>query len=148
MLEGSPKDNVLPARARAVVNFRILPGDSVAGVVDRVRRIIDDPSVQIHGLPFPVEPSPISPTNGAAWATLEETIRQVYPDAIVAPYLVLGATDSRYFQTLTPSVYRFAAIRIDATDLTRIHGIDERVSVAGYLQGIRFLAQLLRNTAG
>ena len=48
MLEGSPKDNVLPARARAVVNFRILPGDSVSGVLEHVRRVIDDPRVEIR----------------------------------------------------------------------------------------------------
>ena len=79
---------------------------------------------------------------------LEESIRQTYPDAVVAPYLVLGATDSRYFRDLTPNVYRFAAIRIDDSDLKRIHGTNERVSAAAYLEGVRFLAQLLRNTAG
>jgi carboxypeptidase PM20D1 len=148
VLEGSPKDNVLPSRARAVVNFRILPGDTVSGVVERVRRVIDDPLVGIRPDPSAEEPSPVSPANGEAWMKIEETIRQTYPDAILAPYLVLGATDSRFFRGLTPNVYRFAAIRIDNADLKRIHGVDERASVAAYLEGVRFLAQLIRNTAG
>lgn len=148
MLEGSPKDNVLPSQARAVVNFRILPGDSVAGVVDRVRRIVDNPRVEVRPLAFTTEPSLVSPTNDAAWALLERSIRQVYGDAVVAPYLVLGGTDSRYFRELTPNVYRFAAVRIEVADLPRIHGTNERISVASYLEGVRFLAQLLRNVAG
>jgi carboxypeptidase PM20D1 len=148
VLEGSPKDNVLPARARAVVNFRILPGDSVAGVLEHVRRVVDDPRVEIRPDPGAVEPSPVSPASGEAWGRIVETIRQTYPDAVVAPYLVLGATDSRYFRDLTPNVYRFAAIRIDDADLKRIHGVNERVAVAAYLEGVRFLAQLIRNTAG
>ncbi len=148
VLEGSPKDNVLPARARAVVNFRILPGDSVSGVLERVRRVIDDPRVEIRPDASAVEPSPVSSIDDEAWVKLQETIRQTYPDALVAPYLVLGATDSRYFRDLTPNVYRFAAMRIDTADLTRIHGMNERLSVAAYLEGVCFLAQLIRNTAG
>jgi carboxypeptidase PM20D1 len=148
MLEGSPKDNVLPSRARAVVNFRILPGESVAGVLERVRRVVRDPRVQVRRLGFAVEPSPISPVNDPIWAQLEGTIHQVYSDAVVAPYLVLGGTDSRYFHDLTPNVYRFAAMRLVVADLARIHGINERISAVGYLEGVRFLAQLIRNTAG
>jgi carboxypeptidase PM20D1 len=148
MLEGSPKDNVLPSQARAVVNFRILPGDSIAGVVDHVRRVIDDLRVDVGVVGIATEPSQVSPTNTDAWALLERSIRQVYSDAVVVPYLVLGGTDSRYFRDLTPNVYRFAGIRLDAEDLSRFHGTNERIAVASYLEGIRFLAQLLRNAAG
>jgi carboxypeptidase PM20D1 len=148
MLEGSPKDNVLPSRARAVVNFRIIPGERVGDVVARVRRVIDDPRVEVRVLPGAGDPSPISPTNGEEWAALERTIRQLYPDAVVAPYLVLGATDSRHLRALTPNIYRFTAGRLGADDLARVHGTNERVAVAEYLHAIRFAAQLLRNVAG
>lgn len=148
MLEGSPKDNVLPSTARAVVNFRILPGESVESVVRHVRRVVDDERVQarVHGTT--AEPSPVSPTGDSTWARLAQTIRQAYPDAIVAPYLVLGATDARHFRDLTPNVYRFAAGRMDVSDLPRAHGTNERVGVAPYLEAIGFLALLIRNVAG
>lgn len=148
MLEGSPKDNVLPSRARAVVNFRILPGDDTAGVIEHVRRVVDDPRVEIRRLGSATEPSAISSTNNDAWALLERSILQVYSDAVVIPYLVLAATDSRYFRDLTPNVYRFAGFRLGASDLSRVHGTNERISIASYLEGIRFLAQLLRTAAG
>jgi carboxypeptidase PM20D1 len=148
MLEGSPKDNVLPSRARAVVNLRILPGDSVSGVVERVRRVVDDSRVEVRPVGPLTEPSPLSPTNDAAWAVLERSIRQVYPDAVIVPYLVVGATDSRHFRDLTPNVYRFSPGRLRADDLLRPHGINERIAVDSYLEGVRFLTRLLRNVAG
>jgi carboxypeptidase PM20D1 len=147
MLEGSPKDNVLPSRARAAVNFRILPGDSVAGVIAHVKRTIDDDRVDVRPKGIEVEASPVSPVDGPAWAIVERSIRQIYTDAIIAPYLVIAATDSRYYRDLTPNVYRFAALRAHASDAGRAHGTNERVSVQAYLEGIHFIAQLLRNSS-
>lgn len=147
MLEGSPKDNVLPSQAKAAVNFRILPGDSVAGVLAHMRGVIGDDRVELTPRNPQVEPSPISSTSDTAWAIVSRTVRQSYPDAIVTPYLVLGATDSRYMRRVTPNVYRFSGTRIEKSDLERVHGTNERVSVAGYLEGIKFLAQLIRNAA-
>ena len=147
MLEGSPKDNVLPSRARAGVNFRILPGDSVAGVIAHVRKVIDDDAIDVRVQGIAVEPSRVSSTTDSAWSIVDRSIRQTYRDAVVAPYLVLGATDSRYFRDLTANVYRFAALRADTSDVSRIHGTNERVSIASYLEGIGFLTQLIRNAA-
>lgn len=147
MLEGSPKDNVLPSQAKAAVNFRILPGDSVKGVIAHVRDVIGDRNIEVTPQEPQVEPSPISSTSDSAWAIVDRTVRQSYPDAVVTPYLVLGATDSRYMRRMTPNVYRFSGARLEKEDLERIHGTNERVSVAGYLEGIKFLAQLIRNAA-
>ena len=147
MLEGSPKDNVLPSRAKAGVNFRILPGDSVSGIIAHTRRVIADEGIEVTVQGIAVEPSRVSSTSDSAWSIVDRSIRQSYPDAVVAPYLVLGATDSRYFRDITANVYRFAAMRADTSDVSRIHGTNERVSVTSYLEGIRFLTQLIRNAA-
>ena len=71
----------------------------------------------------------------------------LFPDAVVAPYLVTGGTDARHFTALTPSVYRFAPTRLGLDDLKRVHGTNERLSVAHYAEVVRFYAQLLRNAA-
>ncbi|NVJ13640.1 M20 family peptidase [Myxococcus sp. AM010] len=147
MFEGSERDNVLPARARAVVNFRILPGDSVEGVLEHVRRVVDDPRVKVGTLGFISEPSPVSRMDSEAWSQLQRSVRQVFPDVVVAPYLMLGATDSRYFTGLSENVYRFVPLRLDGADLSRLHGKDERVSVKGYADAVRFYAQYVRNVA-
>lgn len=147
VFEGGTKDNVLPSQARAVVNFRILPGDSVEAVRRHVVAAVDDDSVQVKVLEPAAEPSPVSPTDSEAWRRLRRSIRQVFPDVVVAPYLVTGGTDARHFSGLTPNVYRFTPTRLSLADLTRVHGTNERVSVENYGELTRFYAQLLLNTA-
>ncbi|MBI2402905.1 MAG: M20 family peptidase [Gemmatimonadetes bacterium] len=148
IIEAGVKENVLPSTARAAVNFRLLQGDSIAGIVAYVRRIIDDPRVTVT-IPetFRTEPSPVSPADAEEFRLLTRTIRQVAPEAIVVPWLVVGGTDSRYFASLTPNVYRFGATPLGPGDTERVHGRDERMSVEGYGQNVRFYVQLLQNAA-
>jgi carboxypeptidase PM20D1 len=146
MFEGSPKDNVLPIHARAVVNFRIRPGESVASVSARVRRVIDDERVGVRPIePFVVEPSPTSPSDGAAFELLRRTILQVQPDALVAPYLLMAATDARHYTGIADNIYRFLPARITPDDLHRAHGTDERIPIDDYARIVRFFRQLLLN---
>jgi carboxypeptidase PM20D1 len=146
MLEGSVKENVLPVRARAVVNFRIRPGDTVAGVLAHVRRVVGDARVQVapYG-PTRSEPSPEASVESAGFLALARTIREVFPGAIVAPSLVLGATDSRHYAVLGADVYRFLPFRLRLDDLKRVHGVDERLPVADYEEAVRFYGRLIRN---
>jgi len=149
MLEGSPKENILPQRARATVNFRLMPDDSVRGVVERVRRVIDDAGVAVVlDSTTASEPSHVSPSRGPEWELLARTIRSVYPDAVVAPYLSLGGTDARWYTGLSPHVYRFLPQRWESDDVARMHGTDERVSLSAYAEQIRFYATLIRSVGG
>src|SRR5574341_852223 len=107
IFQAGAKDNVLPSHARAVINFRILPGDSIAGVVEHVRRVIDDDRVEIRTVgAFSAEPSAVSNTDSDNYRTLERTIRSISPDAIMAPYLVVVVTDARYYSNLSKNVFR------------------------------------------
>lgn len=144
MLEASPKDNVLPTRARAVVNFRLMPGDRVADVVAHVRDAVADTAVAVRVLSA-VEASPVSSVRSPEWAQLARTVRQVWPDALVSPYLVVGATDARHWSGASDNVYRFAPMTATAADLARMHGTNERLAVADYAAAVRFYAQLVRN---
>jgi len=147
MLQAGVKENVLPSTARGVVNFRILPGDSVGGVLRHAQRVIHDSLVTVTVLEGTrSEPSPVSGTDNDAFRLVQRTVRQVTPAAIVTPWLVVGGTDARHFTRLTPNVYRFGAIRLGPSDLKRAHGTDERVSVGSYATMVRFYAQLLRNS--
>ncbi len=146
IVAGGVKDNVIPSHARAVVNFRILPGDSVAEVVEHVRRTIDDPAIRvsIHGA-ITSEPSAVSSTETPSFRMLQRTIGQIFPAAKTVPYLVVGATDSRWYRALTPNIYRFTPGRLDARDLERIHGTDERIAVDNFIDAVRFYTLLIRN---
>ena len=149
IFQAGTKENVLASRARAVVNFRILPGDSIADVLAHVRRVIDDPRVEVRQAgSFSAEPSAISATDSPSYRTIERTIRSVAPDAIVAPYLVVVVTDSRYFQELSGNVFRFMPVRLTSADLARMHGTNERLAVRDYERAIGIYRLLILNAAG
>jgi carboxypeptidase PM20D1 len=146
IVEGGVKENVLPVRARGVVNFRIRPGDSVASVLEHVRTTVRDTRVRIATLgPTLSEPSPESSVTSNGFTVIARTIREVFPGAIVVPSLVLGATDSRHYAALGADVYRFLPFHIRPDDIHRPHGIDERLAVDDIQQVVRFYEQLIRN---
>jgi carboxypeptidase PM20D1 len=147
MISGGFKDNALPTSARAVVNFRLLPGDTVASAIDHVRKVIADPGVSIVDMTkgAPRNPSPISPLDSAGYRTLATTIHQFFPDTVVVPNLLNAGTDSTYYTALTPNVYRFLAVDLDLSALTMAHGINERVAPEKYLKTVQFTTQLIQN---
>lgn len=144
MLEGSSKSNILPTQASAVVNFRILPGDSVAGVRDHIINAIDDERVDVS-VHMANEPSAVSSTESFGFRLLEKTIRGTDESVLVAPYLVQGGTDAKHFVNLSDSIYRFVMMHIEPSTMRRVHGVDEQISIDNYVQAIQFYHALLDN---
>jgi carboxypeptidase PM20D1 len=142
LIEGGVKVNVLPADATATVNFRVHPQDTCAGVTEHVRRAVDDPAVEIEVVRAN-EPSPVSDASSAAYRLLERTLAQVAPGAIVAPGLVLGGTDTKHYAAVADASFRFTPSRLGPEDLSRPHGVDERLSVENYREIIAFYRLLL-----
>jgi carboxypeptidase PM20D1 len=134
------KGNVLPRSARATVNFRILPGDTVEDVIEHVRRTIDDPRITLtpDETSRPRNPSPVSPVDSPAFRRLQRAVSSQFPDAIVVPYLVLGGTDARHYAKLTPNVYRFLPLRMGPDTTKRLHGTNERISLENLEGAVRF----------
>jgi len=146
IIRGGVKDNVIASQARAVINFRILPGDTAQSVFAHVRDSVEDEPVRLR-LIRGTEPSPVSDSRSPQFRTLQQTISQIYPQAIVAPYLVVGGTDARYFTPLSANTYRFLPMRLAEADLERLHGTNERIAVEDYFEAIRFYRTLMTNTA-
>jgi carboxypeptidase PM20D1 len=148
IIEGGLKENILPSSARAVVNFRILPADSIERVVSHVREVVADPRVKIHRFGVLVaEPSPISRIDATGFQNIQMTIRQLYPEVLVAPALVVGTTDSKRYVKLTDNIYRFSPLRIRPEDVERFHGINERISINEYAECVKFYYHLIKNSA-
>ncbi len=147
IVKAGDKDNVLPGNADATVNFRLLPGDTGATVVDHTRRVINDPRIAIKPFPGNTDPPPVTSTDTASWRALNATIREVFPDAVVAPALMVAASDSRHYAGVTDNLFRFSPIRAQPEDLKLIHGTNERISVAGYGDMIRFYRRFMEQTA-
>jgi carboxypeptidase PM20D1 len=145
VIDGGTKENVLPQEVHVLINLRLNPRDSVAGALEHLRRSvagIDGISVDAHGTP--VEPSPVSSTTSDSYAMLAAVARAHAPnDAAVAPMLVLGGTDSRFYASVAENIYRFAPAWIRQSEFARIHGTGERLSLENLERMIRFYAQLV-----
>lgn len=145
------KDNVLPGRAEATVNFRILPGDTREGVMQHVHGAVDAAvpadHLKLETLPGAKEASKVAPTGSPQYRVLNQTIREVFPDALVAPGLMVAATDSIHYEPISDHIFKFSPVRANGEDLKRFHGTNERLSVKNYLDAIRFYHRLITQMA-
>jgi carboxypeptidase PM20D1 len=151
IINAGNKENVLPGRAEATVNFRILPGDTKEGVLEHMRSkvVMAAPAdkFELFALPGAVDASKVAPTDSAQYGTLNKTIREVFPDALVAPGLMVGGTDSIHYGPISDHIFKFSPIRANNEDLKRFHGTNERLSTKNYTDAIRFYHRLITEMA-
>ena len=144
MIQAGLRENVLPAQARATVNYRLLTGDSIASVCDHVRQVIHDERVHfecVEGKAW--EASPISPVDSVAFHCLETATRKVFGNIPVAPYMIAGATDARKYAALSENVYRYSPVVMEQADLDRLHGTNERIALVALEMMVKFYADLI-----
>ncbi|HQU58871.1 MAG TPA: M20 family peptidase [Saprospiraceae bacterium] len=148
IISGGIKENVLPATATARVNFRILPGDNIESVLAYVRKVIQDQrvSVEVWKKDEAMNPSSVSGVNTFGFEAIQRTTQEIFPEAIVAPALMIGATDSRHYTEVAANIYRFMPVQLTHNDLSRYHGINECISLDNYKRMIRFYRQLILNS--
>jgi carboxypeptidase PM20D1 len=151
-LQGSPALNVIAQTATAGVNIRIALGDTSETVLAHMRKVIGDDQVEIDVVEA-YEPAPLSPYSTAdqedeAFALLEATITEVFPDAVPAPYVMMATTDSRNFTEICDRVYRFAPFRMTKAQRESIHSYDEHLGVDTFLDGVRWYRRLVERLPG
>ena len=123
----------------------MLPGDSSDQVVAHVTAAVNNPGIKIEKAPGLSEASKVASTDAAGYQLIARTVRQLHADVIVAPGLMIGATDSRHFDGVSDNIYKFSPVRAKPEDLKRFHGTNERISTANHAELIQFYHQLLRN---
>jgi len=146
IIEGGIKDNVLPPEARATINFRLHPRDTIASVVEHVRRAIDDPKVDVIVLnESKEEASPVADIHGEAYRYLVTQIKGSFNDMPVAPDMTTGATDSRYYAGMSDAVFRLDPFHFGPGDLGRVHGTNERLAIRDLAPAVSFYMRLIEN---
>jgi carboxypeptidase PM20D1 len=145
IINGGVEDNTIPAEVKAIVNFRLLPGDTIAEVLWHVKKVIKDERVKFK----PVEGKynealPVSPDNGPAYNSLKLVVRQVFDNPPVAPFVMLGGTDCQHFVPVCDHIYRFTSVVMDESFMGLEHGIDERIPVEAMGKMVQFYAQLMQ----
>ena len=137
--------NVLPAEAEMLINTRILPGETAEGTLAALRKKAGDPRVTVEMLPG-LSPSGVSTADGAAFAALSRAIGETYPGVLVAPYLMIAASDARHYEGICPCVYRFSGMALTGAERKMIHGVDERIPVTKLMDTVRFFMRLIVNS--
>jgi len=140
ILNSGIKDNVIPTVAKATFNSRILPGQTSDDVLNFITKSVNDNRVVIKKQTISLmEPSPITSSENPEFKKIEQIIYHSVPDVIVSPFLMIGATDSRYFRSFSDAVLNFSAVQ----DVKGFHGIDERIGKSDLNRMIFFYNQLL-----
>jgi carboxypeptidase PM20D1 len=135
------KDNVIPTIAKATFNSRILPGQTSDDVLNFVKQAVNDERVNVTKQTISlIEPSPITPTEHPAFQQLAGLVRKTAPDVVISPYLLIGASDSRYFRSFSDAVLNFTPMQ----DAKGFHGIDERIGISDLNRMITFYKLLIQ----
>lgn len=134
------KENVIPSVAEATVNSRIMPGETSVDVYEFIKKQINDTRVKITKLPFSSEPGKLTPMDGEAYKLEESTVYKLLDDVVVTPFLMIGATDGRYYNRISDAVIRF----IPAIDPHGFHGIDERMTFKDFGRMIFFYELMMK----
>ena len=148
MLSGSPKENVLPQTATAMINYRLAPGDMPDDILKRAGEAVGDLPVKLSLNDRTRPPSTVSSTESEGWKLIRAAAESEAKGAPVAPYLVVAGTDSRAMSGVSTDVYRFQPIKLKTSETGMIHGTNEHISLDNLARMIRFYSRLIATAAG
>ncbi|MEM2917788.1 MAG: M20/M25/M40 family metallo-hydrolase [Candidatus Bathyarchaeia archaeon] len=143
IIHGGVKENIIPSECEAVFDCRILPGQRTAEALSCIKELLRD--VDLEKLEFEIiqanEPSE-SPLDTPLYGIMVKTLKEFEPNCTVAPILLTGGTDSRFFRNLGAACYGFQPALSDlpySEILKMVHGVDERISVKNLVFGASVL---------
>jgi len=145
ILKAGVQENVLAKEAAATINFRIYPGETPATVLAHTKSVVQafDVEAKIEG--HTASPAPIADTATVAFRTIHRTIREVFPESVVAPSLVLATTDSRFYVEVADNVYRFFPLKLNSEEIGTVHSNNEHIRVDNLKECVRFYYRLMKN---
>ena len=129
VVAGGSKVNTLPPAATAVVNHRLAPGDTLAGVLARDAAVVADARVRLTLLPGAAPATAESRADAPAFAVIASAVEGLFERTVAAPALMLGATDSGRFASLASNIYRHCPTELHVSQTAMFHGRDERIAV-------------------
>jgi acetylornithine deacetylase/succinyl-diaminopimelate desuccinylase-like protein len=146
MLNAGHAENALPQKAVATVNCRIFPGVKVDEVRDQLVKVVADPrvAVMVTGAPFP---SPVSELRPDVEKAISKSIHSRYPKVAVSPYLESGGTDGMVYRTAGIPTWASSGVFIKPNEMFA-HGLDERIPVKSFYDGIEHIYDLARSLGG
>jgi len=142
LLRAGDKINVVPSAATAGLDCRLLPDTIPEAFLDELRRLLEDLDVRVEPLGQEID-SGVSPIVGGFMDAVAECVREGAHSGTVVPYLMTGAADGRYFRRRGVPTYGFSPFRLPRGEQVRVHGVDERISLANLAFGLTFFTRVL-----
>jgi acetylornithine deacetylase/succinyl-diaminopimelate desuccinylase-like protein len=139
--------NVIPAEARANLNIRLLPGNSIDALLEQLRKLVDDPAVRFEVQQPVGEATPSSSINTDLYQAIGKATTEMFPGAVVLPKLSTYATDSWPLRLRSITAYGLNPYPMSEDDLKRMHSEDERLSVDSFHKGVEFLYRIVSHFA-
>lgn len=139
MINSGVKDNVIPSFAKATINCRILPGQTVSEAEQHLKDQINDNRITLTRTEDCWDPPPATDRHGFAYKKVDSLVREIFPEAISAPLFVVGTTDARYFRKISDGVINFLPV----TDSKGMHGVNEARAIQDYFKLILFFEKLM-----
>lgn len=143
MAQGSPQFNVLPQKASITVNFRTMPGVTIKNVEEHIRKSVRNKNIDVEFL-VGKEASKVSPTDSKAFKTIKELCEASNEKNLVAPFLVMGGTDSYNYENVCDNIYRFAPFVVDTKLLLCTHATDERLPISSVPEALKFFKRYIK----
>ena len=143
VLRAGAKENVVPDRAEATLDVRLLPEHDPQVFLAGLTQLIDDERVEIEVIQAPQAGS-ITDVNSEFYRTLVGVIHRLVPESVCAPLLTPGTTDSCFFRHKGINCYGLIPAVLTPSELERMHGIDERISLENLQLGTRVIYEVLR----
>jgi acetylornithine deacetylase/succinyl-diaminopimelate desuccinylase-like protein len=145
MLSGGHAENALPQTATATVNCRIFPGVAVDAIASELRAIAGGlVEVAVIGEPSASDASPLKPE---VMQAVNRALRASHANVVITPYMSAGATDGLYFRAAGIPTYGVGGI-VSADEDDFAHGLNERITVASFYEGLTHWRVLLTDLAG
>lgn len=143
-LFGSESPNTLPSTAKVSINCRLITGDTIEDVLRHIKKYTK--GIKVTVMDSATNPSPVSSSSAPQYNQVSKSIKQVFENIIVAPYIFIATSDSKYYHAVSDNVYRFTPFLKEEDDANRIHGVNERQDINMLVKGVEFFYKLYENT--
>ena len=138
MLQAGVRANVIPSEARANLNVRLLPGDSIQELIANLTKLVNDKQIKFELAADPGSPAPPSSLDTELYRSISKVSNSFFPNAAIAPFMSTGATDSSQLRLHNVQAYGLLPFPITEADVLRMHADDERLSVDSFRKGVEF----------
>jgi len=145
MLQGGSKANVIPSESNATLDCRLIPGSSKKNFLKEIKRRLGE-GIEVEGS-MERNPVPPSPFNTDLFQAIQKFAKENDPDCPVVPFLLPGATDSRFLRERGMTTYDFCPFRLQEKEIYRVHGNDERIAIENLKFGMKMLFEVLKEVA-